>query len=366
MDPRVKKLAQVLIHYSLKLKKGQLVKLQGEYCTMPLLTALFEQAVKVGAQPFTRILTPDHEEIFLKHATDAQLKYISPLARAEVSKLDAFVHVWGSENTRNLSGVDPKKQAAQRTHQKPIFEKYFKRMGDGSLSWVGTLFPTNAEAQEADMSLADWADFVYGAGRVTSGDPVKHWTKIRREQDRIVKILNKADRLHVRSANADLTMRVKGRKWINCAGEQNFPDGEVFTGPIEDTVEGFINFTYPAIYMGREVEDVRFEFKKGKVVSESAGKNLDYLRSMLDMDRGARFVGEFAIGTNYNIKRFSKNILFDEKIGGTCHLAVGRSIPESLGKNKSVLHWDMICDMKKDSEIQADGKVVYRNGKFTI
>jgi aminopeptidase len=201
---------------------------------------------------------------------------------------------------------------------------------------------------------------------VHSGDPVKHWKKIAKEQSRLVRILNRVDRLHIQSADTDLRLRVKGRKWVNCAGTENFPDGEIFTSPHEDSAEGHIRFTFPACYMGREVEDVRLEFKKGKVLNETAAKNLDFLQAMLNMDKGARRVGEIAIGTNYDIKRFSKNILFDEKIGGTCHLAVGNSIGEAGGKNSSALHWDMVCDLKKGGEIKADGKVIYRNGKFVI
>jgi len=366
MDPRVEKLAKVLVHYSLKLKKGKLVRIQGEVGTIPLINALYREILAVGSYPYTKILVPEQEEIFLKNASEDQLKYISPVVRQEAAKMDAYIHIWGSQNTRGLSGVDTKKQARFRQYQRTLINTIFKRMGNNSLSWVGTLFPTNAEAQEADMSLSDYEDFVYNAGHINAADPVKHWKKVWKEQARLVKILNRIDKIHFRSKDADLKMRVKGRKWINCAGEQNFPDGEIFTGPIEDSVEGVIRFSYPAVYMGREVEDVRLELKKGKVVAESAAKNEAFLKSMLNMDKGARFVGEIAIGTNYDIKHFSKNILFDEKIGGTCHMAVGRSIPESGGKNISSLHWDMICNMKKDAEIVADGKVIYRNGKFTI
>ena len=216
------------------------------------------------------------------------------------------------------------------------------------------------------MSLSEYEDFVYRAGHVDKGDPVKHWKKVGKEQARLVRILNRVDKLHIQAEGTDLKMRVKGRKWVNCAGTENFPDGEIFTSPLESTVQGHIHFSFPACYMGREVEDVRLEFVKGKVVNESAAKNGDYLKAMLNVDKGARRVGEFAIGTNYDIKRFSKNTLFDEKIGGTCHLAVGASILEAGGKNQSALHWDMVCDLKKGSEIRADGKVVYRNGKFTI
>jgi aminopeptidase len=366
MDPRVKRLAATLIHYSIKLKKGQLIQIQGEATALPLIKAVFEEAVKVGAHPYTKIRVPDTEEALLKYGSDAQLKFISPVIRTAVNKIDALVAVWGTENTKYLSGVDPKRQALARKSQGPIVKKMFKRIADKSLSWVGTQFPTLADAQEANMSLSDYEDFVYRAGHVDKGDPVKHWKKVAREQGRLVRILNRIDRLHIQAEGTDLRMRVKGRRWINCAGTENFPDGEIFTCPIENTVDGRIHFSYPACYGGREVEDVRLEFKKGKVVKHSAGKNEAYLKAMLDMDKGSRFVGEIAVGTNYDIKRFSKNILFDEKLGGTCHLALGASILEAGGKNHSALHWDMICDLKQGGEIKADGKVIYRNGKFTI
>jgi aminopeptidase len=366
MDARIQRLARTLIHYSLGLKKGQLVKIQGEVVALPLIKAVFEEAVKVGAHPYTTIRVPDNEEALLKHGSDAQLQYISPLTRTEAIKMDALVAIWGTENTKYLSGIIPKRQALSRKSRGPLMKKLFKRMADKSLTWVGTQFPALGDAQEAGMSLADYEDFVYKAGHVDAGDPVKHWKKISREQARLVRILNRFDRLHVRAEGTDLKMRVKGRKWINCAGTENFPDGEIFTSPIENTVEGHIRFTFPACYMGREVEDVRLEFKKGRVVRHSAAKNGDFLKAMLDTDKGARGVGEFAIGTNYDIKRFSKNILFDEKIGGTCHMAVGASILEAGGKNHSAVHWDMVCDLRKGGEIIADGKVIYRNGKFTI
>ncbi len=366
MDPRIKKLAKVLLHYSLKLKKGQLLRIQGELVALPLINAVFEEAIDMGANPFIKLRIPEQEEYFLKHADDAQLKYISPVLRYETEKIDAMLHVWANLNTRYLSGVNPQRQALAIRAARPIRDRFYKRVGQKKLSWVGTQLPTQADAQEADMSLADYTEFVFGAGHLNAADPVKHWQKVAREQDRLVKILNRFDKIHVQSKDADLKLRVRGRKWVNCCGQNNFPDGEIFTGPIEDSAEGFIRYSFPAVYLGREVEDVRLEFKKGVVVKESAGKNVEYLRKMLGTDKGARRIGEFAIGTNYEIKRFSKNILFDEKIGGTCHLALGASIHESGGKNNSSIHWDMICDLKKDSQITADGKVIYRNGKFTI
>ena len=366
MDARIQRLARTLIHYSIGLKKGQLVQIQGEAVALPLIKAVFEEAVRVGAHPYTKIKIPDNDETLLKYGSDTQLKYISPVTRTTTAKIDALVAIWGTENTKYLSGVNPKRQALHRRSQGPLVKKMFRRIADKSLSWVGTQFPTLADAQEAGMSLAEYQDFVYKAGHVDTGDPVKHWKKVAKEQARLVRILNRIDRLHIQADGTDLKMRVKGRKWVNCAGTENFPDGEIFTSPIENTVEGHIRFSFPACYMGREVEDVRLRLRKGKVVSQSAGKNEAFLKAMLDTDKGSRYVGEIAVGTNYDIKRFSRNILFDEKIGGTCHMALGASILEAGGKNHSALHWDMICDLKKGGEITADGKVIYRNGRFTI
>ncbi|MEA3297859.1 MAG: aminopeptidase [candidate division Zixibacteria bacterium] len=366
MDPHVDKLARVLVHYSVKLRKGQLVKISGEIAGLPLVKAVYKEAVEVGAHPYVQIRVPDNEEVLMKLGSDQQIQYIPAHSKFEIGKIDAYIGIWGSSNTRFMSGVDPKKQALQRKAMRPVMEKFFKRIATGDISWVGTQFPTQADAQEADMSLSDYEDFVYRAGHIYSPDPVRHWKKVYKEQQRLCRILDRVDQLHIRAEGTDLKLRVKGRKWINCAGTENFPDGEIFTGPIENTAEGHIRYSFPVVYMGREVEDVRLEFRKGRVVKESAAKNQKYLTFMLNLDKGARYLGEFAIGTNYEIKRFSKNILFDEKIGGTCHLAVGASIPESGGKNRSGLHWDMVCDLKKGGEITADGKTIYRNGKFTL
>jgi len=366
MDPRAQKLAKLLVNYSLKLKKGKLVRIQGEYVALPLIKACYEEALKVGAHPYVKIQAPELEEIHLKQAKKAQLEFVSPVARFEVGKLDALIAIWGTQNTKHLTGVDPKAQAIARLAGKPLMSKMFKRIGEGSLKWVGTQFPTHADAQQAEMSLTDYEDFVYRAGYMHLTDPSKHWKKIEAEQKRLVKILNRIDELHVRSEDTDLKMRVKGRKWISCHGTENFPDGEIFTGPLKQTVEGHIKFSYPSTYDGRTVEDVCLEFKKGKVVKASASKNDAYLQAMLDVDRGARYVGEFAIGTNYQVQQASGNTLFDEKIGGSCHLALGAGIPESGAMNKSAIHWDLVCDLKKKSEITADGKVIYKNGKFKI
>lgn len=366
MDPRIERLAKLLVHYSLKLKKGQLVKIRGEVVALPLIQALYEEALQAGAYPYTDILNTAEDEYFLKNANADQMKYISPLSRMEINKIDAYVSIWGAANTQFLSGVDPKRQAMRAKNTSSLFGTLLKRIASGSLKWVGTQYPTQADAQQAEMSLCDYEDFVYRAGHVHRPNPEKHWKKIETEQRRLVKILNRTKKLHVRAGETDLTMNVTGRPWVSCHGTENFPDGEIFTSPLEDSMEGRIHFTLPAFYHGRRVDDVRLDFKKGKVVSDSASKNEDYLKAMLNSDKGARYVGEFAIGTNYEIKNATGNTLFDEKIGGTCHVAVGAGLGESGGKNKSSIHWDMVCDLRKNGEIKADGKVIYRKGKFVI
>lgn len=365
-DTRVQKLANVLLQYSLELKRGHLFKIQGEAVTLPLMKACYEEAVKLGAHPYLQVNIPQNEEALLKFGSDTQLSFIPPTAPLEARKVDALLVIWGTENTRNLSGVDPKRQAIHRKSRTKLLGVMLERMAKGTLRWVGTQFPTAADAQDADMSLSAYEDFVYGAGHILSAEPIRHWRKMQQEQDRLIKQLSSVDRLRFRADGTDLSLRVKGRRWINCCGKENFPDGEIFTGPLENSAEGTIRYSFPAVYHGREVQDVQLQFRKGKVVKATAAKNEEFLTAMLDMDKGARYLGEVAIGTNYEIRQFSRNTLFDEKIGGTCHLAVGTGFPETGSRNKSALHWDMVCDLRDGGEIEADGKSIYRNGKFLI
>jgi aminopeptidase len=228
------------------------------------------------------------------------------------------------------------------------------------LRWCYTVFPTYASAQEADMSLAEYQDFVYGAGLLDSPDPVAAWIEEGQRQRELIDWLAGKDRVVLKGANIDLTLSIKDRKFKEADGKYNFPDGEIFTGPVEDSANGWIRFSYPAIYEGKEVSDIELWFEQGK-----AGKGQELLTSLLDMDAGARYLGELGIGTNYGIQRFTKNMLFDEKMGGTTHLALGASYPETGGQNESGLHWDMLCDMS-ESEIIVDGELFYKNGRPVI
>ena len=367
-DHRLDKLAQVLVRYSVGIKKDDVVQLRGNTVAEPLVVALFAEVIKAGGHPVIRLVPDETTEILCKFASDRQLRYVSPLAKREFATVNASITIWGSANTRSLSNVDPAKQQLISKARKPIMDLLLKRAslkGDDRLRWVGTQFPCHASAQDAEMSLAEYEDFVFNAGLLHLPNPAVAWKKIHTAQQRLVDVLDRAHEVRfVAPGGTDLRVGVEGRTWMNCSGRENFPDGEVFTGPIEDATEGTVHYTYPAVYNGREVQDVTLEFKGGKVVGARAGKNKSFLFKMMDQDRGGRVLGEIALGTNFAIKRFTRNTLFDEKIGGTFHAALGAAYPETGGKNKSGLHWDMVCDLRKGGRVEVDGKVILENGRF--
>lgn len=363
-DSRVQKLAEVLVHYSLGVQKEWWVRLEGSTEAAPLLSAAYVEVLKAGGYPMVRTSLPGLGYLGMKHASEEQLRFISPTARMETQKLDAILSVWGDTNTKEMTNVDPKRMAISRTANRPLFDKMLSRIAAGDLHWCGTQFPTAAAAQDAEMSLHEYEEFVYGAGLLDKKDPIAEWKKVSARQATMAAALGKLKTIRVVGLDTDLSFTVEGRKWINCDGRQNFPDGEIFTGPIENSAEGKIRYTFPAVHGGKEVQNVRLAFHKGKVVEAQADKGEEYLHAMLDTDPGARFVGELAFGTNYGIRQFTKNTLFDEKIGGTLHIAVGASLPESGGLNKSALHWDMVCDTRKGFVVYGDGKPVMKDGKW--
>ena len=365
-DPRLKKLADILVNYSVAVQPGDWVYLRSSIIAEPLLNEVVERIYAAGGNVTTDIYTDRTAEIFYKTASDDQIKWVSPLQQMAYEKADVLIHLRGSENTRSLNGVDPAKQKLRGQATIGLMETYMRRSADKSLRWTLTDFPCPAFAQEADMSLADFEDFVFKATYADTDDPVGEWLRIHDEQQRIVDWMVGKKVVTVKSPNADLTLSVEGRTFINSDGKKNMPSGEVFTGPVEDSANGWVKFTYPAVTQGREVEGVRLEFKDGKVVKASAEKNEGFLLSQLDSDEGARYLGEFAIGTNYAIQQFTKSILYDEKIGGSFHMAVGAGYPETGSVNKSSIHWDFICDLRKDSEIRVDGELLYKDGQFQI
>jgi aminopeptidase len=365
-DPRLERLADVIVNYSVGVKKGQLVRISGPALATPLITEIYRKVLAAGGNPFVRLNLEELEEIFYKTASDEQLKFLNPIGITEYEKVDCTIGIWADENTKALSNVDPKKIGMASAARKPLMKIFMDRAAAGSLHWVGTQYPTLASAQDAEMSLAEYEDFVFGAGLLNHPDPVAAWKAISERQQRLTDFLNGKSDYHVVAANGtDVRMSVAGMKWINCDGHENFPDGEVFTGPVIDSVNGQINFSFSAVHHGRECDGVKLTFRNGKVVDASASKGQDFLYSMLDMDGGSRFLGECAIGTNYSITQYSRNTLFDEKIGGTVHFALGAGYPETGNKNESGLHWDMVVDLRSGGYIEIDGVRFNENGVFT-
>jgi aminopeptidase len=277
-----------------------------------------------------------------------------------------MLQLFSQENTKELSGVDPSRMAIVSNARRDLMHTYMQRSAAGSFRWCIAMYPTNAYAQDANMSLSDFEDFVYRACFLDDPDPVARWQELSRQQERLVQWLNGRHTIHLHSQDTDLTFSVAGRTFINADGHFNFPDGEFFTGPVEDSANGYIRYSFPASFGGRSVEDVRLRFENGVVVEAQAGQGQDYLDKMLGLDEGARRLGEFAFGNNRNVDRCTKNVLFDEKMGGTVHLALGASIPQTGGVNQSALHWDMVCDLRTGSEIRVDGELFCKDGVFVV
>jgi len=364
MDPRVEKLAKLLVQYSVELKKGQTVLIAGDACAGPLLREIYRQALRAGAFPITNVSLDGMEDIFWREANDDQLTYVSPFRKFQIERIDAQIGIWADSNTRHLTGVDPAKMAKSAAARKPLTKLFLERAAKKELRWSGTLWPTHAFAQDAEMSLADFEEFVFQAGHLNDADPIKTWRAISRRQQALTDAMNKAKEIRIVAPDTDLTLSVRGRRWINCDGHENFPDGEVFTGPVEKDVNGHIRFSFPAVHGGREVTGAFLEFKAGKVAQARADKGEDFLRAMVDMDAGSCYLGELAFGVNYNIGRYMRNTLFDEKIGGTVHIALGSGYPETGNANESGLHWDLVCDTRTGGKIYADGQLIQENGVF--
>ena len=364
-DPRITKLAKVLVHYSLQLKPNQLVLLQTTPMADELSLAFLEEATRAGAHVQIQNDIPGANEVYLKHASKEQLDFEMPIRRNIYETFDARMVIQAASNTRELAGVNPERIARNRKTYGPLFKLFIDRLARGDMRWCMTVYPTEAMAQEANMSLSDYREFVYGAGMLNEDDPVACWKEEAARQEKMVAWLAGRKQVVMKGENVDLNLSIEGRTFLSSAGNQNFPDGEIYTSPVEESVNGWARFSYPAIFDGNEVEDIELWFEDGKVIKEKAGKNQDLLTSLLDTDPGSRYLGEWGIGTNYGITRFTKNMLFDEKMGGTIHLALGLGFPEAGGSNESGLHWDMLCDMT-DSEINVDGDLFYKDGKMVI
>ena len=365
-DIRAEKLADLLVNYSVAVKPGDKVVIQGETSGEPLIKAVFAKVLQAGGYPFVMATLPGMEDIMYKYGNDEQLKFLPEPYMQVMSTYNARIYVFSDSNTKALSNVDPAKTVIRSQSRSELMKIMMKRSAAGELRWVLGPYPTNALAQDAEMSLTDYEEFVYGACLPDLNDPVGYWKNFSARQDKIVNWLKGKKTIHVVGKETDLRLSIAGRNFENCDGRMNMPDGEVFTGPVEDSMEGHVYFSYPAIYGAHEVTGVRLTFEKGEVVKATADKNQDYLIKTIATDAGSKRVGEFAIGTNEGIKKFTREILFDEKIGGSFHMALGSGYPETGSTNESAIHWDMVCDLRDGGEIRVDDILFYKNGKFVI
>ena len=367
MDNLWEKYAKVLVDYSVKVKKGELTIIRaGSYVAQPLIKEIYRQVLLRGGYPVVRMAVDGLNEVYIKNATDEQLEYIDPMTEIEYDKAKNLISIGAPLNVKNMARQDSKKLAKRSGVMKRLSEKMLKRSAEGDLNWVIADFPTQALAQEAKMSLDEYTDFLIKACWLHIDDPVAKWKEIGEKQEKIANYLNSKSKIRITGDKTDITFNVAGRIWKSCAGECNFPDGEVYTSPIEDSANGQIYFDFPQIYHGNEAQKVLLTLENGKIIDAKAEKGEDFLNNMLDMDDGSRFVGEIAIGTNEMVQDVTGNILFDEKIGGSIHMAAGASYPDTGGKNVSGLHWDLIKNMKNGGKIYADDVLIYENGKFLI
>ena len=366
-NPILKKYADVLVNYSTNVKENDLVIIYARgYVAQPLVKEIYKLCLLNGANPIVRTSMDEIAETFIKYANDKQLEYIDEMSKIEVDKADVMIFIGAPNNVKSMAHADSSKLAKRSKATHPVLSRRLERSAAGDMRWVIADYPTNALAQEANMSLEEYSEFLLQSCYLDLDNPVSKWQEIDKEQKRIADILNKTTKIRYVGNKTDITFSTKGRIWVPCSGNMNFPDGEIFTSPVEDSANGTIYFDFPQNYHGSTAREVYLTLENGKVVEAHAEIGNEFLQDMLNMDEGSRFVGEIAIGTNDRIQDVTGNILFDEKIGGSIHMALGASYPEAGGKNKSGLHWDMIKNMKTGGKIYADDKLIYENGKFII
>jgi aminopeptidase len=365
-DRRITNLARILVGYSTAVKEGDSVTIDGESPAEPLLAAIYEEVLKAGGHPILQMSLEGQDATYYELATDRQLDWISPVSRWTAEEADVRISVGASTNPRALSGVPPERQQRRSHATGELMAKVMERSAEGSFRWCFTLFPTSAYAAEAEMSNADYENFYFAACLADGGDPLSNWEKASAETKRLAEWIEGHEEVHVTAPGTDIKLGVAGRKFIPSAGKHNMPDGEFFTGPIEDSIEGEVTFHLPAVLRGREVAGVRLRFEGGKVVDAGAERGEEYLIKLLDTDEGARSLGELGIGTNYQIDRGTREVLLDEKIGGTVHMALGRSYPETGGVNESAVHEDLVCDLRRGGRISVDGEELQVDGKFVV
>jgi aminopeptidase len=352
--------ADLLVDYCLDVKPDETILVSAEEPARPLVEACYKAIVLRGALPLVRLELPGLHEFFLEHATQSQLTHLPPVALFEAQKVDGRIRIAAESDTRSMGRVDPLRQAAFDRARDPI------RQAARRARWVLTQYPTPAYAQDAAMTVDDYEAFVTRSLFLDTPDAEQAWRALGRRQAGLVEYMSQVRQLRIEAEGTDLVLSVAGRTWINSDGRRNMPSGEIFTGPIEDSASGRLRSSFPVCRDGRELVGIDLEFDLGKVVKADARAGKEYLLAMLDLDTGARRVGELGLGLNHGIDRFTRSILYDEKIGGTVHLALGQSYPETGGVNNSALHWDLIVDTRSQGRITADGELVMENGQWLV
>ena len=365
-DIRVQRLADLLVNYSTEVKPGDWVGILGDVLALPALREVHKSVLRAGGNPVLYLSDEQMGRDFLRDANDEQMNWLDPAMTRYYDEADVYIRVRAAENTRAMTNIPAKRVQQRRAAERLWLDTRLNRSANNDFRWVGTQFPTEASAQEANMSLEEYENFVYSATFCDRENPAAEWRRLSQLQQHKVDWLQGKREVVCKGPHVDLSLSIADRIFINSDGHKNMPSGEIFTGPVEDSVNGWVRFSYPSIVGGRAVSGIELRFENGKVVEASAEQNEDLLYAQLDTDEGARYLGEFAIGTNFGIQQFTGNILFDEKIGGTIHMAVGMGYPETGSKNRSAVHWDMICDMREDSTIAVDGDLFYENGKFAV
>ncbi len=363
VDPRASNLAKLIAEYSVSVKSGDEVLIRAGIEALPLVRELVRTIVSMGGYTHVMLSDSSIEEAFYKYADERVLKHLSPIEKFIQEKVDVSISIISYSHAKPLVGIDPERIRVRKAARAELTEIFMRRQAAGELRWNVSIYPTNALAQEAGMGPLEYEDFIFRACMVDREDPIEAWKRQANSQDQIIGLLSKIDELRIVSEETDLLIKVGGRRWINDDGHHNMPAGEVFTAPVEDGVEGYVRFSFPAVWGGFEVDGVKLRFEKGRVVESLAEKGEEKLKKILETDDGAKRLGEVAFGLNYGISKPTKQILLDEKIGGTMHLALGAAYPETGGVNKSSIHWDLILDLKR-GKVYGDGDIIYENGRF--
>ncbi len=363
-DARLQTLADLLCRYSLDVQPQELVMVYTPAIAQPLVVEVVRSVTRLGGHVILRASLESVDAARLERASEAQLTALTPLDHLDVELPDKILSIWANVNLAYKAQVPSRNLAQRAAATEPLDRRFGQRQADGESRWCGTLYPSHASAQEAGMSLTEWQEFVFTAGHLNDPDPIAHWRKQYEDQQVVADRLARVEQLRILGPDTDLTVNVAGRTWLNAHGRENFPDGEVYTSPLHTATEGTIAFSFPSAYGGKRVEGARLWFESGRVVKAHADHGQEHLESVLDTDEGARFLGEVAFGLNDEIDVATGETLFDEKIGGTCHVALGMAFPEAGGTNPSGVHWDLVCDLRRQSQVFGDGELIFENGRF--